>query len=521
MFPVNPFPSRNIIADHSDETFLERFPVPPRGAPSIFVGYPSTYSVAMSNLGFQYIYAEASRSGEFCVERFFSDTAPFTFETGMRLSEAICLLVSVSYEEDYINLVRMISAAGIEVNREKRDGRPLIIVGGPAISANPIPLRDIIDAAVIGEGEETIARILELLSGPESVDAGKVIKSLSFEDGIYIPDMDDSPAMFRKDKTRDVFPHSVIMTGKTAFPDTMLFETGRGCPGVCGFCLATSIYRPYRPASLDSIVKILDDSIVKPPKVGIVSTAVTAHPHFEELINIFRSREISVGLSSLSAEGINRDTVKILSDAGVRSASLAPETGDESVRFLVGKRTADEVYFNAAALLAENGVRRISLYLMTGLPGEDDGIFETTGDFLQELSRSAPKASFSVHINTMVPKPWTPLQFFAMPDIKVIRQRMKGLSSICRKAGMRVRTKSVRSSVRQAVLSLGDHRVGSALIEYVSGGVSWKRALKAAGVDIDSIHRERGLEGGLPWYSIEGPLSHETLLKRYEGMMKR
>ncbi len=475
----------------------------------------------MSNLGFHYIFAEASRSGKFRVERFFSDTAPFTLETGRRLAEAVCLLISVSYEEDYINLVRMMIGSGIEVNREKRGGRPLVIVGGPAISANPLPLSEIIDAAVIGEGEGTTASILEILGGSEIGKTEKVVERLSDVDGIFIPGRKDSRAMFRKEKTRDVFPHSVIMTGKTVFPDTMLFETGRGCPGACGFCLATSIYRPYRPAALSPIVKALDDSLVRPPKVGIVSTAVTSHPQFEELIDIFKKRDIQIGLSSLSAEGIDSSTMGILSDAGVRSASLAPETGDESVRFQVGKRTADEVYINAAALLAENGVRRISLYLMTGLPGEDDGIFESTGDFLGRLSKAAPGASFSVHINTMVPKPWTPLQFFAMPEIQVIRRRLKGLSSVCRKAGMRAKTKSIRSSVRQAVLSLGDQRAGRALIDYASGGASWKMALTSAGVDIGSVHRERGLDGNLPWYCIEGPSNHEALLKRYEGMVRR
>ena len=189
----------------------------------------------MSNLGFHYIFAEASRSGKFRVERFFSDTAPLTLETGRRLGEASCLLISVSYEEDYINLVRMMIDSGIEVTREKRGGRPLIIVGGPAISANPLPLSDIIDAAVIGEGEGTTASILEILSGAEKAE--KVLERLSGVDGIFIPGREDSRVTFRKEKTRDVFPHSVIMTEKTAFPDTMLFETGRGCPGACGFCL--------------------------------------------------------------------------------------------------------------------------------------------------------------------------------------------------------------------------------------------------------------------------------------------
>ncbi|MBU8922260.1 MAG: B12-binding domain-containing radical SAM protein [Bacteroidales bacterium] len=516
---MNPFPSRKDMADLPDETYLERFPVPPRGAPALFVGYPSTYSVAMSNLGFHFIFAEASRSGEFSVDRFFSDTAPFTFKTGKRLGEADVLFISVSYEEDYINLVRMMTGSAIELSREKRRGKPLIIVGGAAISANPLPLSEMIDVAVIGEGERTTAHILEILSGDGAGEYEDVIEKLSGEDGVFIPGI-DSRAMFKKEKTRDVFPHSVILTGKTVFPDTMLFETGRGCPGVCGFCLATSIYRPHRPASLASIVKALDESLVNTSKVGLVSTAITSHPQFEELIDIFKERDIKIGLSSLSAEGIDRKTVRILSDAGVRSASLAPETGDESIRFLIGKRTVDEVYIDAAALLAESGVRRISLYLMTGIPGEDDGIYQSTGGFLERLSTAAPGASFSVHINTMVPKPWTPLQFFAMPDIQVIRSRLKGLSSVCRKAGMRVKTKSIRSSLRQAFLSLGDQRAGRALIEYASGGISWKMALSSAGVDIASVHRERGLDGDLPWYRIEGPSSHDTLLKRYKGMVK-
>jgi len=54
-----------------------------------------------------------------------------------------------------------------------------------------------------------------------------------------------------------------------------------------------------------------------------------------------------------------------------------------------------------------------------------------------------------------------------------------------------VQVKSARSAVRQALLSLGDERIGRAIVLHVEAGLSWKSALAEAGVTSDSLTNRR------------------------------
>jgi len=473
----------------------------------------------MSNLGFHFIYGALARSGRFSVERFFSDTSPLTFESGRPIGDAFALLFSVSYEEDYLDLVRILIDSGIEPLREKRRGAPLVIAGGPAVSANPLPLSDIIDVAVLGEGEEAAGILADLLDEAPIGGGPELPARLAGLDGFFLPGVDGARAAFSGERRRDVFPKSVIITPDTVFSDTMLFETGRGCAGSCGFCLATALYRPLRFVSPGSVEKALDELKAPVGKAGLVSTAVTAHPRFSELVELFLNRGISLGFSSISASGLDESAARLVARAGARSVSLAPESGSEELRIRLGKNVPDEAYFNAVRILSENGIRNIGLYFLTGYPGEDEGTFEKTGIFLERIRRSAGRASLTLSVNAMVPKPWTPLQHYAMPGEGVLRARMEKIRAIGRKARIECRIKPLRSSMRQALLSVGGREIGPALILYLSGGVSWKKALLLSGADPGLPFRERGVDGVLPWSAIEGPCGGAQLLERYRKMM--
>ncbi len=501
------------------ETFLETFPRPPKHARVLFAGYPAGYSVAMSNLGFHFLYGSLARSGRFRVERFFGDTSPVTFESGRRIRDASALLVSISYEEDYLDLVRILIGSGIEPEREKRRGEPLVIAGGPAVSSNPLPLSDIIDVAVLGEGETAVGILADLLDELPDGSLPDLPLRLAGREGFFLPGVQGSKASFSGERQKEVFTRSVIISPDTVFSDTMLFETGRGCAGSCGFCLATSIYRPLRAVSIASIEKALDGLDEPVKKAGLVSTAVTAHPRFHDLVDLFLRRGISLGFSSINASGLDAGDAAIIARAGARSVSLAPESGSEKLRKRLGKNVPDEAYIDAVGLLAASGISNIGLYFLTGYPGEDENTIDRTRLFLEKIRRSAGRAALTVSVNAMVPKPWTPLQYYPMPGADILRTRIEAIRAVCRKIRINCQAKSLRSSMRQAVLSVGGREVGMALISYSSGGISWRKALASSGVDPDLPNRERGIEGSLPWSVIEGPEGGGTLLDRYRKII--
>ena len=198
---------------------LERFRAPGRRAPLIVAAYPSAYRTAMSNLGFHFLLRNLRRLTGARIERAFTDTAPYTLESGTPLSSAEAILFSVSYEEDFINLARMLVASGITLKRDERNGSPVVIAGGAAVSANPVPVADLVDAACLGEGEGTIERIAPMLDAGMASHRERLLEGLQKIDGIYIQGRGGS---FPAKEALSEFPRSIILTPGTVFPDTLL-----------------------------------------------------------------------------------------------------------------------------------------------------------------------------------------------------------------------------------------------------------------------------------------------------------
>lgn len=500
------------------ERWLHAFPRPSRGSRFVLAGYPAPYRIGMSNLGFHFLLGRLRKSHVLRLERFFTDTAPRTLESGTMISLASVLFVSISYEEDYLNLVRILLRAGIPpLRRERREG-PIIIVGGPAPSANPFPLADIVDCCVLGEGERSLDDIVGIMEREPHARPERLIEAVAGLPTVFVGSVPAGGVGYPSPTGTADFPHSVVITPKTVFPDRLLVEIGRGCPGSCSFCLASALCRPYRAMPIDDLERMLDTITDFPTTAGLVSTAVAAHPRFDRVMNAFTARGMRVALSSIRAEDLDEKKITLIGGAGTRSVSFAPESGSEELRFHLGKRVPDETYIRAASALRRAGVRNFKLYLLVGCPGETGRDERETETFLREFGDAAGR-SVSVNVNVVIPKAWTPMQFYAMPAERSLEESMRRLKKVCGGRGLAIRTKSVRSAVRQALFSMGDERVGRAIVRYAEGGISWKRALETGGVDYAMPHETRGIGTSLPWDTITGPVNREALERRYRQLV--
>jgi radical SAM superfamily enzyme YgiQ (UPF0313 family) len=500
------------------ETILESLPQSKRLAMPVAAGYPAPYRVGISNLGFHFLWRGLLQSGNCNVERFFADTSPVTLETGSGLATKAALLFSVSYEEDYISLVRILVESGLPPLRTARGGHPLVIAGGPAVSANPFPLAAIADAIALGAGEGTLEAIIGVLANGYGGAAGDTLAKLARIPALYVPGFSGDGVSFNEAAIPDPFPRSIVMTPVSAFPDTLLVESGRGCPGVCAFCLATSIYRPFRSMPVSAFEELLSRLSAPVARVGLVSTAVAANPDFGAIVALLRSRGISVSFSSLRAEDIDGEKARLVGSSGTASVSLAPESGSERLRFALGKKVPDEVYFHAAAMLRAAGVEHFTLYLLTGIPGESEATVVETISFMERFRSAIGGRRFSIHVNPLVPKAWTPLQFYAMPEERSLSAGQARIEQAMRRLGLTVQTKSARVAVRQALFSLGDERIGQAIVNHVEGRLSWRQALAEAGVNGRFPHESKGPDASFPWDGIAGPVRRGTLFKRFEGV---
>lgn len=140
-----------------------------RGRLSVALVYPNTYHVGMSNLGFQTVYQLLNQMDEVVCERAFvperSEPGRITTaESGSVLSDFDMIAFSVSYENDYLNLLTIFEKTAIPpLSEDRNDAYPLIIAGGVACFLNPEPIAPFIDCFLIGEAEILIPRFFEVL----------------------------------------------------------------------------------------------------------------------------------------------------------------------------------------------------------------------------------------------------------------------------------------------------------------------------------------------------------------------
>src|SRR5438046_8809707 len=113
------------------------------GKISVALVYPNTYAVGMSNLGFQTIYRHLNALPDVVCERVFlpdpedladlgrTEGVPISLESFRRLTDFHMVGFSVTYEGDYVNVLRLLALDGIPLRPEaRRRIGPLVLMGG-------------------------------------------------------------------------------------------------------------------------------------------------------------------------------------------------------------------------------------------------------------------------------------------------------------------------------------------------------------------------------------------------------
>jgi len=236
-----------------DLAALERFTEEPNrfGAYRIALGFPNSYEIGMSNLGFQWVYRLFNRIPDLVCERFFHEEgAPaVTFESGTPLSDYGLLAWSLSWEMDVVNILRTLSAAGIPLSRLERDERhPILLVGGDIARMNPAVLVPFVDAFALGDGERLVPGIARLAQA--GLDRDAFLRELAALPGFFVPAIhgpraeaaESSKVVIQQPRSRNEIlptfevPHTTILTPRTELADKLLIEISRGCTEMCRFC---------------------------------------------------------------------------------------------------------------------------------------------------------------------------------------------------------------------------------------------------------------------------------------------
>jgi radical SAM superfamily enzyme YgiQ (UPF0313 family) len=488
----------------------------------VAVAYPNSYKVGMSNLGYQAVLGAFLENPGFDARRVFWDGQALTFpDGGQSLDEFDIVAFSVSYQPDLVHLPRMLEAGKVALNKEDPRNlpgylaRPLIVGGGVALTINPETSATWFDLVVVGDSEPVLPTIMEEILAARG-DKDKLIENVASLDGIYVPGgLSETirPETIKSTFVKELDSHPArpaVLSRQSEFGDLYPVEISRGCAAGCLFCAAGMVCGPVRFMGFDAFVREAGEGLKYRRKIGLVGTAVSFHPRLEEMAVFTLEEGGTFSPSSIRTEKITWRLASLLSQAGHRTVSLAPEAGREALRSAVGKKFTDELFFEKAGILLEAGIPNIKLYFMAGLPGEEDGDMEgivelASGlrDLMVKHGRSRGKVgTVTVGVNPFVPKPRTPFERSPMAQESTLTRRLKmvrkGLGPV---GGVKVQTGSVRGAYLDALLSLGGREVSAVLDKLPPGGVSLNRLMKIF-PEAEQILFGRS-EEELPWSFIK------------------
>jgi radical SAM family uncharacterized protein len=532
----------------------------------VCLAYPNYYRTGMPNLGFQTVYSLINRETSFLCERVFlpdlgdetlfvSGSIPlFSLESQKALTEFDIIAFSISFENDYPGILKMLSMAGITLSAaDRKETEPLIIGGGVSITLNPEPLADFFDLFLLGEAEDLLPEFLHVFEN--GCRLGHTRNEILFRvqkevTGAYVPKyyrvyykadhlienmrpVDASlPAKIKTRHISDINAFTTdqcISTPSHEFKELFLTEVSRGCRRGCRFCAAGFLYWPGRFRSLKTLEPSFIRGMSGGKKIGLLGTAVSDHPDLPALCRFIMDRNGEVALGSFRLDSLDRELASLLQESRVETVSLAPEAGSQRLRDVIRKGITEEDIFQAVKLLIEHSIANVRLYFMVGLPTETDADIDAIIDMIKKIRHHTTKVSagrkrfkrITLSINQFIPKPVTPFQWLSLEDINTVRKRMRKIENAIRKEPtVKVVHDLPKWNYIQALLSLGDRRVSGILLSAHINKGNWPKAFKEVNVNPDFyVYRRKDVDEILPWDFIDHGIDKDYLINEYRKAM--
>ncbi len=537
----------------------------------VALAFPDVYDLGMSNLGLFVLYDIVNQRPDMLAERVFlpwtdMDAALrqaglplYSLESKRPLRDFDILGISLPYEQLYSNVLSLLDLAGLPLLAHERDeSHPLVIAGGHA-AYNPEPMSDFIDLFAIGEGEEILLEIAQVVGQVRGCSRDEQLRALARVPGVYVPrfyQVDYAPegmvAQVQPTAPEAQFPVlkrivPVLPPPPTRFVvpfvrvthDRASIEIQRGCTRGCRFCHAGIVTRPVRERPVREVLEAINTIVSQTgyEEIGLLSLSSSDYDEVQELVTAIsqeqQGRHLSVSLPSLRIDSFSVGLADAIQGGRRTGFTFAPEAATANMRQTINKLVSTQQVLDVAGEVFERGWRTIKLYFMIGLPGETLDDVQAIIDLAREVWAQGRRvhgkaAQVNVGVSTMIPKPHTPFQWASLDTLDNIQAKQALLQRGLRAKGLKLSWTAPEITRLEALLSRGDRRLGRVILRAWQLGArfdgwdehfkpaAWQTALDEAQLDASFYaHRPRAIDETFPWDHIDVGVHKKYLAQDY------
>ena len=515
--------------------------------------FPDKYEIGISNLGLRVLYDLVNKQPNYMADRVYapeSDFQPeilYALESKKQIKDFDAIGFSLQYEMAYPTVLKMLDMAKIPYRNDMRkDTDPIIIAGGPC-AFNPLPVAEFIDVFMIGDGEDSIIEVCEILEKTKGLPRQERIKALCEGENsgrwslLTGGTVTKRIAQLKYETALKSYP----IPFSTSVQDRAVVEIRRGCGRMCRFCQPGHVTLPIRERSAEDIIKIAKELVKNTgyDEYSLLSLSSNDYKNINEVIKElavdFNEKKISVSLPSQRIDGFNLELANLVQSVRKSTMTLAPEAGSQRLRDKIKKNISEEQILNAVLTLYENGWSKLKFYFICGLPTETLADMDEMADLLSKIKYRCKLIKKEKGLNhglditctlsIFVPKPFTPFQWYGQMNLDKVDEHIKYLKEKTKHIkGLKINYHEDTISQIEAVLTRGDISLCKYIEELYKKGCYldawgeyfnkdiWHETAKELGINLAELaQKQYSTEENLPWDFINIGVDKEWLIKEY------
>ncbi len=547
--------------------------------------FPDKYEIGISNLGLRILYNLVNKHTRYMADRVYAPEKDFQpkllygLESKRNIKDFDAVGFSLQYEMSYPTVLKMLDMAGIPYRNDMRsDADPIIIAGGPC-AFNPLPVADFIDVFMIGDGEDSIIEVCQILEKTKGMPRGDRIKALCRYDTEVQRARSPEVKLISNQKSLSSCPPDILpsacgrwsaLTGgtvtkriaqltydtalksypipfSTSVQDRAVVEIRRGCGRMCRFCQPGHVTLPIRERSAEDIIKIAKELVTNTgyDEYSLLSLSSNDYKNINEVIKElavdFNEKKVSVSLPSQRIDGFNLELANLVQSVRKSTMTLAPEAGSQRLRNVIKKNITEQQILDAVLTLYENGWSKVKFYFICGLPTETLEDMDEMAELLEKIKYRCRQIKREKGLNhglditctlsIFVPKPFTPFQWHGQMSLEKVDEHIHYLKEKTKHIkGLKINYHEDTISQIEAVLTRGDkslckyiealYKKGCYLDawgEYFNKDI-WHKTAEELGINLAELaQKQYSTEEVLPWDFIDVGLDKAWLVNEYNS----